>query len=130
LGFGLVLAPLGAAVLQRVREDERATAASWLTLARMAGMLVGAALLTSHGLGRFYARAMVIDLASPEFMELVTEAQLSTFREVFITAGIVMVIGALIALGIGGGRIRSAGDFWGAPPSRAEAGVVGRDGSG
>ena len=50
-GFGLVIAPLSAAVLGSVREEERATAASWLTLSRVTGMLVGAALLTSSGLG-------------------------------------------------------------------------------
>ena len=38
-GFGLVIAPLSAAVLAQVREGERATAASWLTLSRVAGML-------------------------------------------------------------------------------------------
>jgi len=114
LGFGLVLAPLGAAVLQRVPDEERATAAAWLTLARMAGMLVGAALLTSHGLGRFYARAGAFDFGSPEFLELVEQAQVETFREVFITAGIVMGVAALIALGIGGGRVGSAAQLWGA----------------
>jgi hypothetical protein len=52
LGFGLVLAPLATAVLARVEEGDRATAAVWLTLARVGGMLVGTALLTSSGLGR------------------------------------------------------------------------------
>ena len=103
-GFGLVLAPLGAAVLQRVLEHERATAAAWLTLARIAGMLIGAALLTSHGLGRFYARASVLDFRSPEFAQLVAEAQVTTFREVFIAAGVIMVGAAIIALAIGRGR--------------------------
>jgi hypothetical protein len=100
-GFGLVLAPLSAAVLRGVGEGERATAAAWLTLSRMAGMLVGAALLTSHGLGRFYARAGALDFGSPEFLDLILEVQIETFREVFIVAGIVMAFAALVSLGIG-----------------------------
>jgi len=113
LGFGLVLAPLSAAVLQRVRDEERATAAAWLTLARMAGMLVGAALLTSHGLGRFYARAGALDFGSSEFLELVAEAQVTTFREVFIAAGILMVCAAVVSIGIGKGHPGRPAALWG-----------------
>lgn len=111
-GFGLVLAPLSAAVLQRVEESERATAAAWLTLSRIGGMLIGAALLTSHGLGRFYARAGALDFRSPEFMQLVAEAQVTTFREVFIAAGLLMVVAAVIAFWIGRGREDVAGVPW------------------
>jgi hypothetical protein len=110
-GFGLVIAPLSAAVLQRVREDERATAASWLTLSRVVGMLLGAALLTSRGLGRFYARAGGIEFGSPEFNALVAEAQVSTFREVFVAAAIVMLVAAALALLLGAAR-REEGESW------------------
>lgn len=102
-GFGLVIAPLSAAALQRVGEEERATAASWLTLSRVAGMLIGAALLTSSGLGRFYARAGTIDFDSPEFDALILEAEVTTFREVFVIAAVAMVIAAAVAWWIGRG---------------------------
>jgi len=104
LGFGLVIAPLSAAVLQGLPEAERATAASWLTLARVTGMLVGAALLTSSGLGRFYARAGAIEFGTPEFDELILDAQVETFREVFIAAIGVMLLAALVAWSIGRGE--------------------------
>ena len=100
-GFGLVIAPLSAAVLAHVREGERATAASWLTLSRVAGMLVGAALLTSNGLGRFYARAGAIEFGSPEFTALVAEAQVATFREVWAAAVVVMIAGGVLTWLIG-----------------------------
>lgn len=105
LGFGLVIAPLSAAMLHRVGEGERATAAAWLTLARIVGMLVGAALLTTHGIGRFYARAGAIEFGSPQFEGLVRAAQASTFREVFIVAALVMTVAAAFAwlVGRGGG---------------------------
>ncbi|MBM4415114.1 MAG: MFS transporter [Chloroflexi bacterium] len=111
LGFGLVVAPLGTAVLQHVAEAERATAAAWLTLARIAGMLAGAGLLTSHGLGRFYARAGSATFGSPEFAALVATAQVDTFREVFLAAAVAMFIAGLVALLIGCGRA-PAGERW------------------
>jgi MFS family permease len=101
LGFGLVLAPLATAVLARVREGERATAAAWLTLARVAGMLVGTALLTSSGLGRFYARAASAELGAPEFEGVVRAAQVDTFREVFLAAAAALVVAAALCALIG-----------------------------
>jgi len=111
-GFGLVIAPLGAALLQQAGEGERATAAAWLTLSRVTGMLLGAALVSSQGLGRFYTRAGSIEFTSPAFSALVAEAQQTTFREIFIVAGVVMLAGALIAWGIGAGREERAADPW------------------
>jgi len=111
-GFGLVIAPLSAAVLAQVREGERATAASWLTLSRVAGMLVGAALLTSNGLGRFYARAGAIEFGSPEFTALVAEAQVATFHEVWAVAALVMVAAGVLTWLIGR-RARESGEALG-----------------
>ncbi len=101
LGFGLVLAPLASAVLSRVGEGERATAAAWLTLARVAGMLVGAAVLTSSGLGRFYARAGTVEFGSPDFEDLVRAAQVDTFREIFLAAAAVLVVAAALCTMLG-----------------------------
>jgi MFS transporter, DHA2 family, triacylglyceride efflux pump len=104
LGFGLVIAPLSAAVLQGLDQSERATAASWLTLSRVTGMLIGAALLTSTGLGRFYARAGAIEFDSPEFNALIVEAEVSTFRDVFIAAVVLMLVAAAVVWFIGRGE--------------------------
>lgn len=112
LGFGLVVAPLGTAVLQHVDEAERATAAAWLTLARVTGMLAGAALLTSQGLGRFYARAGSATFGSPEFEALVATAQVDTFREVFLGGAATMFAAGLVALLIGRGRADASERWW------------------
>ncbi len=115
LGFGLAIAPLSAAALRGASERERATLASWLTLCRMVGMLVGTAVLTSHGLGRFYARASSIEFGTPEFGALVAQAQVTTFREVFVAAAIVMLVAALLALLLDGGRASDEdGPWWSA----------------
>jgi hypothetical protein len=91
----------------------------------MAGMLVGAALLTSHGLGRFYARASTLDFGSPQFLELVQEVQIETFHEVFVTAGIVMAGAALISVGIGRTEDQSASRPAGAGTDLTERGPEG-----
>ena len=66
-GFGLVIAPLNAAVLDEAAEGERATLASLLTVVRLLGALVGVALLTTRGLSGFYAEAGLIPLDDPRF---------------------------------------------------------------
>lgn len=114
LGFGLLIAPASVAVLDRVREGERAAAASWLTLARVAGMLAGAGLLASHGLGRFYARAGAIAFGSPDFEALVAEAQVSTFSEVWIAAAAAMLLAAVFAWRLGP-RAGAGGAAWWRP---------------
>ena len=96
-GFGLVIAPLGAAVLLDVGEGERATASGWLTLSRVSGMLIGTALLTSTGLGRFYGRAGEIAFDSPEFNDLIRAAQVETFHEVFVAIAIILAAAAAIS---------------------------------
>jgi hypothetical protein len=111
-GFGLVIAPLATAVLQRVAVHERATASSWLVLCRIAGMLVGASLLTSTGLGRFYARAGTVPFDSPDFRRLVEDAQVSTFHEVFVAAAVVMVGAAVVAWFIGRGERDADVEAW------------------
>lgn len=103
-GFGLVIAPLGAAVLHGVAEDARATVSAWLTLSRVTGMLIGTAVLTSTGLGRFYARASQAEFGSPDFDRLISEAQVVTFREVFIAGVVVMVVAAVVSAFIGRGE--------------------------
>ena len=111
-GFGLVIAPLGAAVLQHVPEGSRATASAWLTLSRVTGMLIGTAVLTSTGLGRFYARVSQAEFGSPDFDRLVQEAQVTTFREVFVAAAIVMGVAALVAWFIGRGEREDSAEPW------------------
>ncbi|MGE0229138.1 MAG: MFS transporter [Dehalococcoidia bacterium] len=112
LGFGLVIAPFGAAVLQHVSEAERATAAAWLTMGRVIGMLIGAALLTSQGLGRFYAKAGNVEFGSPEFEALVAQAQVSTFHEIFIAAVLVMLAAAVAAWFVGHDRLHRGEPWW------------------
>lgn len=55
LGFGLVIAPLGAAVIGAVGKAWTATGSAIVTVTRMTGMTVGLAALSSWGIRRFNA---------------------------------------------------------------------------
>jgi MFS family permease len=106
LGFGLVIAPIGTAVVNAVGENQRATVSALLQVARLIGMLVGIALLTSRGLGRFYERAAGIALDDPSYRKLVTEFEVTTFSETFVVTALVCFLGVLPALWLGRGLAR------------------------
>ena len=51
LGFGLVIAPLVVSAVDAAHEGYRATAAAWITAARMFGMTAGLAAMSAMGRG-------------------------------------------------------------------------------
>ena len=98
LGFGLVIAPINEAVMGEVDADHRATMASLLTVVRLLGALVGVALLTTRGLGSFYAEAGLIRLDDPQFEELLRGLQVDAFQETFVVTAIVCFLTAIPAI--------------------------------
>jgi EmrB/QacA subfamily drug resistance transporter len=53
-GFGLVIAPLGTAVMDSVREEQKGLASSLVVMMRMVGMMIGMAAITAWGMERFH----------------------------------------------------------------------------
>jgi MFS family permease len=117
LGFGIVIAPISAAVVNAVAPHQRATASALLVVMRLVGMLIGVALLTSRGLGQFYQRAGTIPLDSPEYRRLVTDFEVGTFSDTFLAAAVVCLIAVVPALLIGRGIVRRFrwSEIWRAP---------------
>jgi hypothetical protein len=101
LGFGLVIAPINAAVMDEAAEDQRATMASLLTVVRLLGALVGVALLTTRGLSGFYAEAGLIPLDDPRLEDLLQGLQVDAFQETFLVTGAVCLAAVLPALLLG-----------------------------
>ena len=66
LGFGLVIAPLVTAAVGVADETHRATAAAWITVARMLGMTLGLAALAAWGMGEFQVLTASLALPLPE----------------------------------------------------------------
>ena len=110
LGFGLVVAPLTAAVLALTRGQTHGLAASLVVLARTLGMLVGLSALTAFGLHRFHQILGTPVLTDPDLRsrvkhleQLVAAAFLQEYREIFlIAAGLCVLAAAVIVIAFSG----------------------------
>jgi MFS family permease len=113
LGFGLVIAPLTAAVLVLTRGESHGLATSLVVLARTMGMLVGLSALTAFGLHRFHqilgTPALTGDLKArvDQLAKLVAAAFLQEYREIFIVAAAMCALAALVILATIGQRLRA-----------------------
>ena len=103
LGFGIVIAPLTAAVLALTREQSHGLATSLVVLARTMGMLVGLSALTAFGLYRFHQILGTPVLTDPDLRarvdhlaRLVAAAFLQEYREIFSVAAAICVLAALV----------------------------------
>ncbi|MDJ0924009.1 MAG: MFS transporter [Acidimicrobiia bacterium] len=104
-GFGLVMAPTTAAVVDAAPADRRGTAASLVMVLRLMGLSVGLSGLTAWGLHRFNQLRKEIDLPAltdPDYAQLAAEAsaELTTasLAETFVAAGVLVVIAWFVAL--------------------------------
>jgi MFS transporter, DHA2 family, triacylglyceride efflux pump len=111
-GFGLVIAPLTAAVLAGAGESHRALSTALLTVMRMAGMTLGLAGLTSVAFYRFNQLVSGLRLPLPiagetpealsqrfaAYQAAITGAALQVFTGVFLIAGAVCLANACLAL--------------------------------
>jgi MFS family permease len=105
LGFGVVIAPVTAAVLELTRAQSHGLATSLVVLARTMGMLVGLSALTAFGLYRFHRILGTPVLTDPSLRaridhlaRLVAAAFLQEYREIFSVAAVLCVLAALIIL--------------------------------
>jgi MFS family permease len=105
LGFGIVIAPLAAAVLDLTRAELHGLASSLVVLARTMGMLVGLSALTAFGLYRFHQILGTPQLNDPDvrarvdhLARLVAAAFLQEYREIFTIACFICVVAALVVV--------------------------------
>jgi MFS family permease len=114
LGFGLVIAPLTAAVLAMTRDQSHGLATSLVVLARTMGMLVGLSALTAFGLYRFHQILGTPVVTDPDLKarvdhlaRLVSAAFLQEYREIFIVAAVMCALAAVLMLATLGQRLRA-----------------------
>jgi MFS transporter, DHA2 family, triacylglyceride efflux pump len=103
LGFGVVIAPLTAAVLALTRDQSHGLATSLVVLARTMGMMVGLSALTAFGLHRFHQILGTPVLTDPDLRarvdhlaRLVAAAFLQEYREIFIIAATICALAAVV----------------------------------
>jgi MFS family permease len=105
VGFGIVIAPLTASVLELTRAQFHGLASSLVVLARVMGMLIGLSALTAFGLYRFRQILGTPRLTDPDvrsrvdhLARLVAAAFLQEYREIFTIAAILCLLAALVVL--------------------------------
>jgi len=106
IGFGLVIAPLFFIVIETCPDDYKATAASIITLSRMAGMALGLAALSAWGMEHFIQLTGHLELPLPitgessfalairqeRYIDVLNHASLTLFQHFFrISASLVLI---------------------------------------
>ncbi|MEW5988905.1 MAG: MFS transporter, partial [Chloroflexota bacterium] len=103
-GFGLVIAPVGAAVINAAPETQRGVAASLVIVLRLMGMSVGLAGLTAWGLHRFQLLRTQLTLPpltdpgfATAFAEGLTRVTVTVLTETFWVSAAVAAVALLAA---------------------------------
>lgn len=104
LGVGLALAPVNNAALADSPHDAHGVASSIVVVARMVGMVVGLALLTTVGLNRYYDA--VRRLPDPLDTDALLGAGVVQVQTVFLGGALAALVGAVLALSLGLRRMR------------------------
>jgi EmrB/QacA subfamily drug resistance transporter len=104
-GFGLVIAPVGAAAINAAPEDQRGIASGLVIVFRLIGMSVGLSGLTAWGLNRFGELRQGIDLppiTDPGFqaalIDGLTNLTVDVLTETFLISALIAAIAVLSAL--------------------------------
>jgi MFS family permease len=102
IGVGLALAPVNNAALADSPSDAHGVASSLVVVARMVGMVVGLALLTSIGLNRYFEA--VRRLPDPLDTDALIGAGVVQVQTVFLGGAVAALVGALVAFTLGSRR--------------------------
>ncbi|MCB9422592.1 MAG: MFS transporter [Ardenticatenaceae bacterium] len=106
-GFGLVIAPVGTAVINTAPDNQRGIASSLVIVVRLMGMSVGLSALTAWGLRRFEVlrtQIMLPDLpfSDPIYQKAIvdglTEVTVRVLTETFVVTAVIALIALLVSL--------------------------------
>lgn len=100
-GFGLVIAPLGTAAMNTVKEEQKGIASSMVIMMRMIGMMIGLSAVTAWGMDSFHL--MTAGLSLTDILntpEKLTHSLLILFNNFFLASAIICLIGIIPALWI------------------------------
>ncbi|EWT05217.1 MFS transporter, partial [Intrasporangium chromatireducens Q5-1] len=102
LGMGLAIAPVNDAALADAPPSGHGVASSLVVVARMVGMVVGLALLTSLGLSRYYEA--VRHLPNPLDTDALIGAGVVQVQTVLLGGAVAALLGAAVSLTLGTAR--------------------------
>lgn len=108
-GFGLVIAPVGTAVINAAPDNQRGIASSLVIVLRLMGMSVGLSALTAWGLHRFgILRTQIplpdLPLSDPAYQQAIidglTQVTVQVLTETFLVSALVAATAVLVSLGL------------------------------
>jgi MFS family permease len=123
-GFGLVIAPIGATVIDAAPAADRGVAAGLSLVSRLLGMTIGISTLTAIGVRRLQELVGNLELVVPEpgestaaflarqtafFEERVLPVSIQVVRETFLLAGLVALLALVPVFLMRPGRREAAG---------------------
>ena len=101
-GFGLVIAPIATTAINAVSNRQMGMGSSVVTVLRIVGMILGLALLTSWGLGRFHDLLLAFkppagvipfsDMYNKALAKYATFAAHEVYTSIFLAAGFICLI--------------------------------------
>jgi len=97
VGFGLVVAPLGTSTLNAAGAARGGMASAVVTSARMIGMILGLAALTSYGLARFRQLSMGYTLQQLNTPGVFSDLLRELYSEIFTAAALLCLVALLPA---------------------------------
>ncbi len=106
IGFGLVIAPIGTAVINTAPDDQRGIASSLVIVLRLMGMSVGLSGLTAWGLSRFNTLRTQIELPDLSFTDPVyqqavidglVQVTVAVLTETFVITAVIALIALIIS---------------------------------
>jgi len=101
-GFGLVIAPLGTAAMNSVKEEQKGIASSLVVMMRMVGMIIGLSAITAWGMDRFHLMTASMSLteiiAAPEKL---TQSLLVLFSDFFLASAGICLVAIIPAFWVG-----------------------------
>ena len=109
LGFGLVIAPVGTAVINAAPDAQRGISASLVIVLRLIGMSVGLSGLTAWGLRRFsHLRTQIqlpdLPFTDPAYQQAVvdslTQVTVQVLTETFVVSAVFVLLALLISFGL------------------------------
>jgi len=114
-GFGLVIAPIGTTAINVASNRQMGMASSIVTVLRIVGMILGLALLTSWGLGRFHDLLLAFkppagtipfsEKYNSALTQYATVAAHDVYTSIFLAAGIVCVAAIIPSLLLEGRKL-------------------------
>ncbi|GAA4040074.1 MFS transporter [Nonomuraea soli] len=110
-GLGLVIAPVSSAVLRTTPAEQHGVASAAVVVARMMGMLIGVAAVSSWGFYRFQSLTADLDTPLPVGVDAITYARQMAeyaakinaalhveYTEMFLVTGVLCVLGVVLAI--------------------------------